>query len=88
VTGILYPEGVEDKKFRNKVLRDKWGSSVAGGQDSLEGKMFRVSHMGYVDPLDTLGLVAVVEYGLAECGVKVEIGKGVAVAAQIIKEWA
>ena len=88
VTGILYPPGVEDKKFRNKVLRDKWGSSVAGGQDALEGKMFRVSHMGYVDPLDTIGLVAAIEYSLKECGVDVEIGKGVAVAARIVKDWA
>ena len=88
VTGILYPPGVEDKKFRNKVLRDKWGSSVAGGQDALEGKMFRVSHMGYVDPLDTIGLVAAIEYSLKECGVDVEIGKGIAVAARIVKDWA
>jgi aspartate aminotransferase-like enzyme len=89
VTGIMYPEGVEDKKFRNKVLRDKWGASVAGGQDWLEGKMFRVSHMGYVDPLDTIGLVAAVEFALTECGVKgIEIGKGVAAATRIVKEWA
>jgi aspartate aminotransferase-like enzyme len=89
VTGIMYPEGVEDKKFRNKTLRDKWGCSVAGGQDWLEGKMFRVSHMGYVDPVDTIGLVAAIEYSLVECGVKgIEVGKGVAVAAKIIKDWA
>ncbi len=88
VTGILYPPGVEDKKFRNKVMRDKYGASVAGGQADLEGKMFRISHMGYVDPVDTIGLVAVIEYALADCGVKIEIGKGVATAARIIKEWA
>jgi len=88
VTGILYPAGVEDKKFRNKVLRDKYGASVAGGQGDLEGKMFRISHMGYVDPVDTIGLVAVIEYALAECGAKIEIGKGVATAARIVKEWA
>jgi len=88
VTGILYPPGVEDKTFRNKVLRDKWGASVAGGQGFLEGKMFRVSHMGYVDPLDTIGLVAAIEYGLMACNVPVEIGKGVAVAANIVKDWA
>jgi len=88
VTGIVYPEGVEDKTFRNKVLRDKWGASVAGGQDFMEGKMFRVSHMGYVDPLDTIGLVAAIEYGLKACNVPVQIGKGVAVAADIIKDWA
>ena len=88
VTGILYPAGVEDKKFRNKILRDKWGASVAGGQGDLEGKMFRVSHMGYVDPLDTLGLVAAIEYAMVECGVAgVEVGKGLAVAAKLVKEF-
>jgi serine---pyruvate transaminase len=86
VTGIMYPAGIEDKKFR-KVLREKYGCSVAGGQDWLEGKMFRISHMGYVDPVDTIGLVATVEYTLAECGAKIEIGKGVAVAARIVQEW-
>jgi aspartate aminotransferase-like enzyme len=88
VTGILYPEGIEDKKFRNKVLRDKWGASVAGGQGELEGKMFRVSHMGYVDPLDTIGLVAAIEYAMVDCGVKLEVGKGVSVAVNIIKDFA
>jgi len=87
VTGILYPEGIEDKKFRNKVLRDKWGASVAGGQGELEGKMFRVSHMGYVDPLDTIGLVAAIEYAMVDCGVKLEVGKGVSVAVNIIKDF-
>jgi aspartate aminotransferase-like enzyme len=87
VTGIMYPEGIEDKKFRNKVLRDKWGASVAGGQGELEGKMFRVSHMGYVDPLDTIGLVAAIEYSMVDCGVKLEVGKGVSVAVNIMKDW-
>jgi len=87
VTGIMYPGGVTDKAFR-KILRDKYGCSVAGGQDWLEGKMFRISHMGYTDPVDTIGLIAVIEYTLADCGAKVEIGKGVAEAARIIKDWA
>ena len=87
VTGILYPEGVVDKTFRGKCLRDKYGCSVAGGQDHLEGKMFRVSHMGYTDPVDTIGLVAAIEYALAECGVKVQIGTGVATAAKVLKDW-
>jgi len=61
---------------------------LAGGQGDLEGKMFRISHMGYVDPVDTIGLLAAVEFTLAESGVKVEIGKGVATAARVLREWA
>ncbi len=87
VTAILYPEGVADKTFRGKCLRDKYGCSVAGGQGDLEGKMFRISHMGYTDPVDTIGLIAAIEYALTDCGVKVEIGKGVAAAARVLKDW-
>ena len=87
VTGIMYPAGIEDKKFR-KVLREKYGCSVAGGQGELDGKMYRVSHMGYVDPVDTIGLLAAIEYVLNDSGVKVEIGKSVAVAAKVLKDWA
>ncbi|MCE5325243.1 MAG: alanine--glyoxylate aminotransferase family protein [Planctomycetaceae bacterium] len=86
VTGIWLPEGLDEKKFRS-TLRDKYGCSVAGGQDDLEGKIFRVSHLGYVDPLDTLGLIAAVEYVLADLGAKIEIGKGVAAAAKVLKDW-
>ena len=86
VTGILYPEGVDDA-FRKK-LKDKYGLSVAGGQNELKGKCFRVSHMGYVDPIETIGMVAAIEYALAELGVKVEIGQGVAVAAKVLQDWA
>ena len=85
VTGILFPEGVGDE-FRKK-LQTRYGASVAGGQNELKGKLMRISHMGYVDPLETIGLVAAIEYTLADCGANVEIGKGVAAAAQILKDW-
>jgi aspartate aminotransferase-like enzyme len=61
--------------------------SVAGGQAQLKGKIFRVSHMGYVDLADTIGLIAAIEYTLADVGVDVEIGKGVVAAARVLKGW-
>ncbi len=85
VTGLLFPEGVDDS-FR-KALRTKYGASVAGGQEHLKGKLFRISHMGYADPLDTIGLIAAIEYTLADLGAKVEIGAGVAAAAKVLKDW-
>ncbi len=86
VTAILLPEGVSDKQFRG-TLEKKYGCNVAGGQDALKGKAFRVSHMGYVDPLDTIGLIAAIEYTLADCGVAVTIGKGLAAAAKVLQDW-
>lgn len=86
VTGILLPEGVADKQFRG-TLRDKYGCSVAGGQNELKGRVFRVSHMGYVDPVDTIGLVAAIEYALGDCGLEVQIGRGLTAAANVLKDW-
>ncbi len=85
VTAILYPEGIDDG-FR-KLLERKYGCSVAGGQEHLKGKMFRISHMGYVEPLETIGLIAAIEYALAELGAGVEIGAGVAAAVKVLKDW-
>lgn len=86
VTGILYPAGVDDS-FRKK-LEKKYGVNVAGGQDELKGKAFRVSHMGYVDPLDIIGTVGAIEFTLADLGVNVPIGAGVAAAAKVLRNWA
>jgi len=85
VTALTLPEGVDDG-IRAK-LRDKYGISVAGGQAQLKNKIIRLSHMGYVDPLETIGMIAALEYTLADMGVDVEIGKGVAAAVQVLKDW-
>ena len=63
VTGAYYPEGVDDSAFRAAV-RDKHGIHITGGQDGRgakwKGKIFRISHMGYVDAEDTrAGLQAI-----------------------------
>jgi aspartate aminotransferase-like enzyme len=85
VTALGCPEGVDvDGQFR-KVLKKKYGASVAGGQDTWKGKVIRVNHMGYTDPLDLVGLVAAMEFALA--GAAVEIGAGVAAATKVLKDW-
>lgn len=85
VTGLLFPAGVDDS-FRKK-LQARFGCSVAGGQDGLKGRMMRISHMGCVDPLETIGLVGAIELTLVECGVAVDIGRGVAAAVSVLKDW-
>ena len=86
VTAIYLPEGIGDDIRKN--LRTKYGCSVAGGQDGWKGKVIRVNHMGYVDPLDTIGLIAAIEYTLADMGADVQIGKGTAAAVEVLKDWA
>jgi aspartate aminotransferase-like enzyme len=80
VTGINYPAGFTDKEFRG-ALRKQLNMNVAAGQGTMEGKMFRVSHMGYMDQTDTLGVIAGLEIILRQQGYKnFEFGAGVAAA--------
>jgi len=79
VTGINYPAGFTDKEFRG-ALRKQLNMNIAAGQGSMEGKIFRVSHMGYMDQTDTLGVVAGLEIILRQQGYKFNFGAGVAAA--------
>ncbi len=83
VTGVFYPEGVDDSAFRGG-LRDEYSVHIAGGQDGRgakwKGKIFRLSHMGYVDAGDTLAGLSAIESLLREAGC-VSVGAGAAVAA-------
>ena len=83
LTAICYPDGIADKQFRG-LLRDKFGIWVAGGQGDLEGKIFRISHMGYVDALDAISVIAAVEQALIACGFAVKPGTGPAKAQEIL----
>ena len=39
---------------------------VAGGQDQAKGKIFRITHMGYVDKGDMISVIACAENILQE----------------------
>ena len=86
VTAVLLPAGVTDKQFRG-TLRERFGCSVAGGQDELKDRAFRVSHMGWVDPLETIGLIAAIEFTLADCGADMQLGAGVTAATKALADW-
>jgi aspartate aminotransferase-like enzyme len=79
VTGINYPAGFTDKEFRGE-LRKQLNMNVAAGQGTMEGKIFRISHMGYVDQADTLGVIHGVEIILKQQGYKFDFGSGVLAA--------
>src|SRR5438477_268756 len=59
VTAVKYPAGITDKEFRSH-LKSKHNIHIAGGQGSMEGKLFRVNHMGYTDAYDALATVAAI----------------------------
>ncbi|MBF0549749.1 MAG: alanine--glyoxylate aminotransferase family protein [Deltaproteobacteria bacterium] len=83
LTAFLAPEGMDAGKIV-KILRDKHGVTVAGGQDTLKGKIFRISHMGYVDRFDLITAISALEMTLMELGYKFEIGAGVKAAEEVL----
>jgi len=81
VTPVWVPDGVEWKQF-NKILKNSYGVTVAGGQDDIAGKIFRISHLGYYDEIDMISVLAALERTLADCGVAFKHGSGVAAAQE------
>jgi aspartate aminotransferase-like enzyme len=51
VTAVAAKEGVDIKKLL-KIMREEHQIVLAGGQQRLEGKIFRIGHMGWVSDED------------------------------------
>jgi len=63
----------------------KRGITIAGGQGSMKGAMFRISHMGYVDAFDVLTALGGLEMVLADLGHPVTLGAGIRTAEEILR---
>jgi aspartate aminotransferase-like enzyme len=83
VTAVFSPEGMDAGKVV-KCLRDDFNMTIAGGQDHLKGKIFRIGHIGYYDPMDILSCLAAVETALNKNGYKVAPGSGLAAALKVL----
>jgi aspartate aminotransferase-like enzyme len=81
VTPVWMPDGVEWKKF-NSTMKEKYGITIAGGQDEFAGRIFRVAHLGYYDELDMITMLSALEMALLSCGYHFEIGKGIGAAQE------
>jgi len=77
VTAIKVPNGIDDEKLR-RIMAEKYGVLIAGDVAGLEGKIFRIGHMGYSARMDNaLVTIAALERTLQEMKFPVEIGSGV-----------
>ena len=56
---------------------------IAGGQKQLKNKIFRIGHLGYVQELDILAVLAALEMSLDVNGFDVNLGQGVRAAQEI-----
>ncbi|MDI6784986.1 MAG: alanine--glyoxylate aminotransferase family protein, partial [bacterium] len=72
VTAINVPAGIDGKAW-TKLLRDKYGLTVAGGQAQLEGKIIRIAQMGYSDTFDVIIALSALELSLSDLGYPVKL---------------
>jgi aspartate aminotransferase-like enzyme len=83
VTAIKIPPGMSDSNLR-KPLQDEYGILLAGGQEAVKGKIFRIGHMGNVDSVELLGVISALEMVLKIGGHKFSLGAGSRAAIEIM----
>ncbi len=74
-----------DAEDLRKIIKSKFDILLAGGQDHMKGKIFRIGHLGYVNDRDIITAVAAIEASLDSLNLlKNQIGAGVAAAAKVL----
>jgi alanine-glyoxylate transaminase / serine-glyoxylate transaminase / serine-pyruvate transaminase len=68
LTAVLMPEGHDGDSFRKAALRG-WDISLGAGLGKLQGRIFRIGHLGDFNDLMLMGTLAGVELGLRAAGV-------------------
>ena len=83
LTAVKVPEGIPGGKLKN-LFFEKYGITVAGGQDQAKGKIIRIAHLGYYERLDMIMVISALEMLLKELGYAFELGTGVKAAEEIL----
>lgn len=85
VTVVEMPDGVDGVQVA-RLMRDRYGVTVAGGQGKIKGRVVRIGHCGYYGAMDTLVAIGALEQALNSAGAGIELGAGVARAQQVYAE--
>jgi alanine-glyoxylate transaminase/serine-glyoxylate transaminase/serine-pyruvate transaminase len=67
LTAVLVPEGQDADRVRNLIL-ERFDMSLGMGLGKLQGKIFRIGHLGHFNDLMLAGTLAGVEMGLQLSG--------------------
>ena len=85
VTPAWVPEGIDGKKVVS-ILKNKYGVTIAGGQDDYVGKIIRIGHLGYFGEFDIITTLTALEMTLAELAWEFTRGAGVVAAETVFME--
>jgi aspartate aminotransferase-like enzyme len=65
VTAVAVPDGLDVKKLR-KILKEEHQVVLAGGQQKLDGKIFRIGHLGWVTEKDIEAVISALKVALPQ----------------------
>lgn len=85
VTAVKIPEGIDGERLKD-LFFEKFGITVAEGQDRAKGKIIRIAHLGYYDRLDMVMVISALEILLKEMGHRFELGAGVRRMEEVFME--
>jgi len=78
------PEDVDAELIR-KTIKDDFDILLAGGQDHLKGKIFRIGHLGFVNDRDIISVISALESSLYKLGkLNAPVGKGIAKTISVL----
>lgn len=81
VTAVLMPEGVEYKALAASM--QQYGVTIGGGLARLEGRIFRIGHLGMLHEPEVLAVLAILEMCLHKLGYNLRLGTAVAAAQRV-----
>ena len=78
---------MDAEEFR-KTIKNNFDILLAGGQDHLKGKIFRVGHLGYVNDRDIITVVSAISNTLLSLGkvTNQQAGEALAVVSKYLAE--
>ncbi|MEH2314769.1 MAG: alanine--glyoxylate aminotransferase family protein [Nostoc sp.] len=80
------PQGIEPDKIRS-LMKKRFDIALAGGQDHLSNKIFRIGHLGFVSDRDILSCISSLEVTLRELGYEdFTPGSGIAAAVRVFSQ--
>lgn len=85
LTSVKVPEGVDGGKLVS-IMRDEYGVTIAGGQGTMKGNMFRIAHLGYMSEFDVVIGVTALEKVLRKLGYSIEYGTGAKAAMEVFEK--
>lgn len=79
VSAIYVPDGFDSNALTNHAF-DAYGVSFGIGLGQLDGKAFRIGHLGSLTDVMVLSGLATIEMAMADLNYPIELGSGVAAA--------